>query len=138
MSQSNSVQQQAHLQNLETNPEVKSYIYQQIADFEPFVTPETVVAVVAKDPKKLAKKMRENGEEVDLKKLAKFHRIAIVLKDKETQIQAEGVSENIFDAIRMAKEKLVTHLAAIQDVIQTSAERTEQINSVLSGTNQLH
>ncbi|MES3039140.1 MAG: HPF/RaiA family ribosome-associated protein [Bdellovibrionota bacterium] len=123
---------QAHLQHIETNPEVKSYIYQLIAEFEPFVTPETVVAVVAKDPKKLAKKLREQGDEMEPSKLARMHRISIILKDNETQIQAEAVSENIYDAIKLAKEKLVAHLAAIQDVIQTNAERTAQINSALN------
>ncbi len=37
------------LQNLAENPEVKSYIHQMTLDFLPFVTPSTIVSVIAKD-----------------------------------------------------------------------------------------
>lgn len=46
---------------LEQDPEVKSFIYQQIVDLEPFVTEKTVVAFVAKDAKKLASRFEQDG-----------------------------------------------------------------------------
>jgi hypothetical protein len=36
--------------NNSSNNEIQSYIYQQIAEFEPFITPETLVMVIARDP----------------------------------------------------------------------------------------
>jgi hypothetical protein len=44
---------------LDESPEIRSFIYQQIVDFENFVTPETKVAVMAKDPLKLEKNFRK-------------------------------------------------------------------------------
>lgn len=122
---------------LEHDPEVKSYIYQQIVEFEPYVTPETTVAVVARDPKKLMLRYEAEGKEYDREKMKKMFRIAIVLKEGDTQIQEEGLHENVFEAIKLAKDALMRKLVAIQDSIMTNQERTEQINFALQN-NQLH
>lgn len=122
---------------LEHDPEVKSYIYQQIVEFEPYVTPETTVAVVARDPKKLMLRYETEGREFDRDKMKKMFRIAIVLKEGDTQIQEEGLHEDVFQAIKLAKDALMKKLVAIQDSIVTNQERTEQINFALQN-NQLH
>lgn len=122
---------------IETDPEVKSYIYQQLIDFEPFVTPDTVVAVVARDPRKLALQLETEGRPIEMSQLRKMHRIVIILKDGETTIQDEGLHEDVYEAIRLAKQNLMTKMVAIQDHIVTNSERVEQINHALQNT-QLH
>lgn len=122
---------------LESDPEVKSFIYQQIVDFEPYVTPETVVAVVARDPRKMKIQLETEGRDVDPRKLSKMHRIAIVLTEGDTSIQEEGFHENLYDAIRMAKTSLLSKLSEIQDSVVSNSERMDQINQALANT-QLH
>jgi ribosome-associated translation inhibitor RaiA len=122
---------------LETDPEVKSYIYQQIAELEAFVTEDTIVSVIARDPRKLAIQLETDGKEIPLDKLRKMHRVAIVLKEGDTQIQEEGLHENVFEAIRAAKNALLQRLAAIQDQVITNQDRMAQINDALQN-NQLH
>lgn len=126
-----------HTQLLETDPEVKSYIYQQLAEFEPFVTPETVVAVIARDPRKLSLQYEAEGKEVTPEELGKLHRIAIILREGETQIQEEGVHENVYEAIRIAKNTLMKKLEMIQDSVISNQDRVAQINDVLQN-HQLH
>lgn len=116
---------------LEQNPEVKSFIYQQIADFEGFVTPETVVAVVARDPKKLAIQYETEGKEFDLKELRKLYRIGIVLKEGDAKVEAEGVHEDLFEAIKLAKDNLLKELIMIQDSVVSHQDRLMQINHYL-------
>jgi hypothetical protein len=120
---------------LDENPEIRSFIYQQIVDFEPFVTPQTLVAVMAKDPLKLAASLESEGQEVNRRKLSKMYRIQIVLKEDETKIQEEGLHEDIFEAIKLAKNKLIKRLEAIQDQIVSQSERLEQINQALTNPN---
>jgi hypothetical protein len=120
---------------LEENPEIRSFIYQQIVEFEHFVTPQTMVAVMAKDPLKLQAKLEAEGKTVNKKKLAKMYRISIALKEDDTKIQEEGLHEDIFEAIKIAKGKLIKKLEAIQDQIITHQERIEQINQALSNPN---
>lgn len=116
---------------MEQNPEVKSFIYQQIAEFENFVTPQTVVAVVARDPRKLALQYEAEGKDFDPKKLKKLHRIAIVLTEDKAKAEAEGVHEDIFEAIRLAKVNLMQKLVAIQDSVVSQQDRIIEINHYL-------
>lgn len=120
---------------LDENPEIRSFIYQQIVDFENFVTPQTMVSVMAKDPLKLVAKLEADGETVNKKKLSKMYRISIVLKEEDTKIQEEGLHEDIFEAIKLAKGKLIKKLIAIQDQVISHQERIEQINQALTNPN---
>lgn len=119
------------IQVIEQNPEVKSFIYQQIAEFEGFVTPQTVVAVVARDPKKLALQYETDGKDFSAKDLKKLYRIAIVLSESGSKIEDEGVHEDIFEAIRLAKSNLLKKLIAIQDSVVSQQDRIIEINHYL-------
>ncbi len=116
---------------LDKNLEVKSYIYQQIMEFEPYVTSDTVIAVIARDPKKLMLQLESEGKTELIEKLPKMYRIAIILKEGDTKIQDEGLSEDIFEAIRIAKDKLLIRLQDIQDTIMSKSERLQQIQNAL-------
>ncbi|HEX7675557.1 MAG TPA: hypothetical protein VF412_15380 [Bdellovibrio sp.] len=116
------------IQLIEQNPDVKSFIYQQIAEFEGFVTPQTVVTVVARDPKKLALQYETEGRDFSADDLKKLFRIAIVLKEGDTKVEAEGVHEDIYQAIKMAKDNLMKELVAIQDSVISQQDRIIEIN----------
>ncbi|MGE0630998.1 MAG: HPF/RaiA family ribosome-associated protein [Pseudobdellovibrionaceae bacterium] len=109
-----------HEQGTDVHPEVKAYIYQQIQEFEPFVTPETIVGVIAKKRKK---------------KTDPKYRIEIVLTESGTKIKAEAKSNSIYRAIQNAKEKLIQHLSLLQDEIVTSQDRIAQINQARQNGN---
>ena len=130
----NAIIDEALEQALEDSPEVKSYVYQQIAEFEPFVTPQTVVAVILKDPKKLALQFEAEGKEVDLADLDSHYRISISLKEGDAKITAEGLDKDIFTAIRIAKDKLMKRLAAIQDNVVSQQERNMAIHHATQNT----
>ena len=128
---------------LETDPEVKSYIYQQILDFNPFVTPETLVMVIARDPKEPAHQS-DDDESVEIYNSAPEedgseykYRIAIVLKDGESSIESEAFNDDIFDAIRLAKENLIDRLVEIQSEIESPQERLNAIKDASDNT-QVH
>lgn len=133
---------------LETDPEIKSYIYQQILDFNPFVTPETLVMVIARDPKSsyLADADHED-EDNDISSLemqeqeaigADYkYRIAVVLRDGDSAIEAEAFHDDVFEAIRLAKEKLVARLVEIQDELEKPSDRIKAIQEARDNT-QIH
>ena len=120
---------------LDENREIRSFGYHQILEFENYVTPETTVAVMVKDPLKLRAQLEAEGQEVDRKKLGRMYRIAIVLKEDDTKLQEEGLHEDIFEAIKMAKNKLVKKLEVIQDQVISQQDRIEQINQALTNPN---
>lgn len=133
---------------LESDPEVKSYIYQQVLDFNPFVTPETLIMVIARDPKAAyAVERPEDGseeettaheqQEIELVEQNFKYRIAVVLKDGGTAIEAESFHNDIFEAIRTAKEKLVAQLIEIQEEIESPQDRMNAIKDA-SDNKQVH
>ncbi|MEK2689089.1 hypothetical protein [Bdellovibrio sp. GT3] len=119
------------IQLIEENPEVKSFIYQMINEFDGFVTPETVVTVVARNPKKLALQYETEGKEFDRRDLSKLFRIAIVLTEGDAKVEAEGVHSDIFLAIKLAKDNLMLKLMEIQDSVVSHQDRLVEINHYL-------
>lgn len=138
------------LENL--GPEVTSYIYQIILEFEPFTTPETVVCVIAKNPLDLIKFVTpaepasmgdplvhtEHGELPNKTVLKKMYRIEISLTEDGHKIQAEGLHESIFEAINSAKNKLIKTLIEIQNDIISNQDRHAQIQQALATGGSLH
>ncbi len=116
---------------LEQDPEVKSFIYQQIVDLEPFVTEKTIITFIAKDPKKLASRFEQEGIKMKPRELKKLHRVAIVLSEDGTQIEAEAYDKDIFNAIAKAKEAMVAQLVQIQESVISQQERIAAINQLL-------
>lgn len=117
----------------DVDPEVKSYIYQSIAEFEPYTTPDTTVAVIARDPLRLISRYEADGIEYDHTQLKKMFRIAITLIEDGSKLEEEAVHEDIYVAIRLAKEKLLKVLIDIQDQVVTNQERKIQIDTAVGG-----
>jgi ribosome-associated translation inhibitor RaiA len=117
----------------DVSPEVKSYIYQSISEFEPFTTPETTVSVIARDPLKLISRFEADGVDFDHTKLKTMYRIAISLSEDGSKIEEEGLDEDVYVAIRIAKEKLLKALTEIQDQVISNTERKIQINTAIGG-----
>ncbi len=111
----------AEVELLENSPEVKSYIYQQLVDFQPFVTPNTLVYVIARNPTEAPD---DADEDFELPDENYKHRIAIILKEGDTQIEAEAYHDDIFNAIKMAKDSLLTRLSEIESEVDEREELT--------------
>lgn len=113
---------------IEKNPEVKSFVYQQISEFAPFVTPQTIIAVIAKNPLKLAIQYETEGRDFSKEELKKLFRISISLSENDAKVEAEGVHQDIFEAIRLAKENLLKELITIQDSVISHQDRIIEID----------
>lgn len=119
---------------LETDPNLKSYIYQQLAELNQFITPETMVFVLARDPNE----KREDVDDDEIVELKKYqNRIAIILQEGEGNIEAEAHHDDIFEAIKMAKEALIQQLLEIQEQVESPQDRLRAIKEA-SENNQVH
>lgn len=121
---------------IETSLEVKSFIHQQILDFSPFITPETLVVVIARDPKYLDPEDDEEVSERNTSVISNY-RIAIVLKEDESSIEAEASHDDIFEAIKSAKELLILKLLEIQHDMESSQDRLVAIQQA-ANSDQIH
>lgn len=115
-------------------PEIKSYIYQSLTEFEPYTTPSTVVSVIAKNPLRLLKG-GETDHLPDREKLKTMYRISISLAEDGTKIEAEGLHEDIYSAIKIAKDNVLRQLEEMYDKVVSAKERQMQIHSAINGGN---
>jgi hypothetical protein len=114
----------------ESSPEVKSFIYQQIQDFESFMTPKSIINVVSK-------RVSGDGDVSRKTKLGKtsksgepIFKVVISISDNATILEEEALSSNIFEAIVMAKTKLYNTLLKIQDEVITREDREAQLTTI--------
>ncbi|MEK6627751.1 MAG: hypothetical protein AABY53_03925 [Bdellovibrionota bacterium] len=135
---------------LESDSEVKSYIYQQLHDFSLFVTPDTLVMVIARDPTAsyAAEATEPNAESSDESvsltteeptpaQAAHKYRIAVILKEGDSSIESEAFHDDVFEAIRLAKEKLLERLIEIRDEVESPQDRIKAIKEASDNT-QIH
>lgn len=120
------------LELIENDPEIKSYIYQQILDFNQFVTPETLVMVIARDPNGHYESESDEADyQINDEENSEFknfkYRIAVILKEDDSSIEAEAYDNDIFEAIRKAKDKLIAELIEIQNEIENPQDRMRAI-----------
>lgn len=128
----------SHLDLNNASQEVRSYIYQAISEFEPFTTENTIVSVTAKDPLKLVAQYEAEGKEVNTKELRTKYRIAISISEDGSKIEEEAVADSVIEAVKLAKDKLISLLNEIQDDAISNQDRTVQINSILQQTGTIH
>jgi ribosome-associated translation inhibitor RaiA len=122
--------------NNSSNNEIQSYIYQQIAEFEPFITPETLVMVIARDPNQTEDETTA-PEPYTTTNEDSIHRIAIILKEDDASIEAEARHTDIFEAIKYAKESLLQKLIEIKEEVENPQERLQAIQQA-SSNEQIH
>ncbi|RME17654.1 MAG: hypothetical protein D6797_02095 [Bdellovibrio sp.] len=104
-------------------PDQRAYIYQQINEFTPFFLPDSGIEVlVAKD--------KENKENP--------YSVTFVLTGGGTFVQSEGRASNIYEAVKEAKNKLLSHLHAIQQDVVSSDEREREIELLKKFGGKLH
>jgi len=65
------------------------------------------------------------------------YRLAIVLKDGDSTIEAEAFDNDIFEAIRTAKDMLISKLIEIQNEVENPVDRMNAIMEASSNT-QIH
>lgn len=113
---------------IETDPEVKSFIYQQINEFAPYTTEETNVVVLARDPEDAyANEDHLIASDFESSEDHYAYRIAIVLKEADATLEAEGFGHDIYDAITAAKEAMLGRLSEIAEEIESPQDRLNAI-----------
>lgn len=128
--------------DLEVSLEVKAYVYQTIMEFQPYITPSTTVSVILKDPLDLIKKYKDSPEELEklppTKELKNMWRVEIALQEDGAKMKSEGLSDDIFESIRIAKDLLVNELGQIQNSVVSSSERAIQLSSAKQDSGLIH
>lgn len=114
------------------DPELRAFIYQQIQEFRPYISLNTVIEIVEKDIKGLLKNLELEGVDVDPNEFEGKTRVMIKLTENQSNIEVEGLGEDVFSAIGEAKLKMIKVLQEIQNEVVSQNERLQEINRALS------
>ena len=79
------------------NRSKKAYIYQQLVDFEPFLSPQATLIIEHHCVGQKAKKK---------------HQVRITLMEGDIQLKADAQGGHLFDAVQDAKKNLIFTLGA--------------------------
>lgn len=112
-------------QNLENDREFKAHVYQQLVDLQPFLAPDSQVAVLVQ-------------QESDSEKPKKSeYTLTLVTTMGDYKLEAEGRDSDLYTALGIAKRKMLDQL---EEWVNTSDsdERDAQIEAYLDGSHTIH
>lgn len=111
--------------SIENDRELKAHIYQSLVDLQPYLAPESQIAVLVQ------LESDEDGSNVE-------HVLTLVATLGEFRMEAEGRDSNIYDAFATAKIKMLAQLEGWFDESVDTSERDAEIQSVIEGRHMIH
>jgi ribosome-associated translation inhibitor RaiA len=110
---------------IENDRELKAHIYQNLVDLQPYLAPESQIAVLVQ------LESDEDGSNVE-------NVLTLVATLGDFRMESEGRAEDIYEAFAQAKQKMVQQLESwFAEAVDTS-ERDAEIQSVIEGRHLLH
>ncbi|MEK7356948.1 MAG: hypothetical protein AAB250_10890 [Bdellovibrionota bacterium] len=110
---------------IENDRELKAHIYQNLVDLQPFLAPESQIAVLVQIE---SDEDGTNPENV----------LTLVATLGEFRMESEGRDFDIYEAFAIAKNKMLDQLEIwFAESVDTS-ERDAQIQSVIEGRHMIH
>ena len=116
--------------------ELQAYIYQQVSEIEPYLVPNTQVAVLVQSIEEKAK----SADEVAAKKLKATPPkilVKLVASIAAGKIEAEGIDVDVYQAISNAKNYLMFQIEAISNS-EDSEERDTKVRNLINGNFLIH
>lgn len=110
---------------IENDPELKAYIYQHLVDLQPYLAPESQVAVLVSDD------FADDDETPE-------HALTLVATLGDYRIQAEAQHANIYEAFIAAKRKMLSQLEEWYSTSIDTSERDNEIQAVIEGRYLIH
>lgn len=110
--------------SVENDPELKAYIYQHLVDLQPYLAPESQVAVLVG---------QDDGDDGEPE-----HALTLVATLGDYRLEAEGQNGDIYQAFMMAKRKMLQQLEDWYVTTIDTSERDNEIQAMIEGRHLLH
>ena len=110
--------------SVETDLELKAHIYQQLVDLQPYLAPESQIAVLVQ---------QETDEDA-----MEEHVLTLVATLGDYRLETEGRDDNVYEAFSIAKRKMVEQLEDWYSSVIDNDDRDELIQSMIEGRHLVH
>jgi len=133
---------------LQNDQEIKAFIYQQVTDLEHLLLhDDSTITVEEKNAKKTIRKMKKN-EEIESDFNAVYcYQFSLEFNvgpatedgpDQTERLNTFGLSDDPYEAIKIAKNKMMNQLQVINSQLVSNEDRLNEINSYINKTNTKH
>ena len=109
--------------------EFMAHVYQQLVDLQPFLTPESQIAVVVKIGP---------DEEDPRTDLDDDYQLTLVATLGEHRLEAEGRNADLYVALGIAKRKMLQELDDVYGSAIDANERNSEIDALMKGELTVH
>ena len=123
------------LGGFENDKEFKAHIYQQLVDLQPYLGPESHVAVIVQP---ILESHNESTTADDFSEALSMYSLVLVATFGDYRVEAEGRAESLYVALGEAKRRMLQQLDELYNSAVDSLEREEQINSLLDNRMTIH
>lgn len=122
------------LEEIAAAPELKAYVYQQVAELKPYLGKEALVTLSMKNHVK--KNQPKNQSENQVQEGA--IRLVLAVDFGAWQVEAEGCGDDMFAAILNAKQTLLVLLQDVVHGLSDPQERALKVDLAAKGRLYLH
>lgn len=131
--------------DVENDPEFKAHVYQQLVELQPFLSPESQVAVVVKVGSETEEDFTDTDDEStsiapdeDQHEVDEDFALTLVATLGEYRLEAEGRNADLYEALGIAKRKMLQQLDEVYSSAIDSDERGTEIDALMRGELTLH
>ena len=134
--------------------ELKAYIYQQLADLQPYLIADSQMAVSVHQVSAIEEVVADTLDDDELKAIEndeleedELHKAQPEVGDYVVKLTttleggrlvAQGHAADVFEAFGVAKGAMVQQLSQLQNALMDSTEREVEIQNYLSGSKTIH
>lgn len=121
------------IEAIENDREFKAHIYQQLVDLQPFLSPESQIAVLVQQDSD-----QDEAEAHDHDQNTQGYTLTLVATLGEYRLESEGHRSDLYEAFGIAKAKMREQLEELHSAAVDSAERDARIRMLLAGGYTVH
>lgn len=118
---------------IQNDREFKAHVYQQLVDLQPFLSPDSQVAVIVN----IGQDDEADDDEVS-ENLETNYALTLIATLGDYRLEAQGRNADLYEALGIAKRKMLQQLDEVFNSAIDSNERNSEIDDLMQGKLTIH
>ncbi len=119
---------------IQNDREFKAHVYQQLVDLQPFLSPDSQVAVIVN----IGQDDDADEDEIIDESSEPNYALTLIATLGDYRLEAKGRNPDIYEALGIAKRKMLQQLDEVYNSAIDSNERISEIDDLMQGKLTIH
>lgn len=115
---------------IQNDREFKAHVYQQLVDLQPFLSPDSQVAVIVN--------IGQDDDDEFSEDMESDYALTLIATLGEYRLEAQGRNSDLYEALGIAKRKMLQQLDEVFNSAIDSNERNSEIDDLMQGKLTIH